>query len=111
MLANYIRETYTDFSSIIWPEVAARREFTGHTASSLHKLYMGSLSPSTKKKFGLQGDRVTPQFIAEYYELVYGKGAIGRAKNGASPAKIKRQIEVITFFERKITELRLNNFI
>ena len=111
MLANYIRETYTDFSSIILPEVAARCEFTGHTASSLQKLYRGSLSPSTKKKFGLQGDMVTPQFIAEYCELVYRESAIGRAKNGASPAKIKRQIEVISLFERKITGLRLDNFI
>ena len=109
MLANYIRDTFTDFSGIDWPEVAARSEFVGHTVNSLKEKYFG-LSSNTKKKFGLTSDEVLPQHIAEYTELVYGKGAIGHAKGGISLNKMNRQTDVIAFFEKRVVELGLKNF-
>ena len=34
MLATYIMEKFTDFSSIEWEEMLARREFAGHYGQS-----------------------------------------------------------------------------
>ena len=58
---------------------------------------------------GLHSDQLTPQHISEYCELVYGVGATGRATTGASINKSRRQSEVISFFKRRMTELKLNN--
>ena len=73
MLANYILDTYTDFSSIDWPEVAARSEFVGHTVSSLRYMYLQKLNKA-KNMLRLQSDQLRPLHIAEYCELVYGVG-------------------------------------
>ena len=109
MLANYISDTFTDFSSIDWPEVAARSEFAGHTEQSLRYMYLQKLNKS-KKVLGLQSDELRPLHIAEYCELVYGVGATGRATTGASINKARRQSEVISFFKRRVNELKLKNF-
>ena len=109
MLANYILDNYTDFSSIDWPEVAARSEFAGHTVSSLRYMYLQKLNKA-KNMLRLQSDQLRPLHIAEYCELVYGVGATGRATTGASLYKGRRQSEVISFFKRRMKELKLNNF-
>ena len=109
MLANYISDTFTDFSDIDWSKLAARSEFVGHTENSLKQKYFGHLSTDTKKKFGLKSDEVLPQHIAEYCELVYGKGAMGRAKGGISLNKLNRQTDVIAFFEKRVVDLGLEN--
>ena len=56
-------------------------------------------SEKTRVKFGLQSDEVTPEHVAEYCELVYGVGAKGIAKLGASVNKSQRQKDVISLFE------------
>ena len=107
MLANYISDTFTNFSDIDWPEVAARSEFVGHTENSLKQKYFGHLSSNTKKKFRLQSDKVSPQHIAEYAELVYGEGAMGKAKGRVD---LNRQTAVIDFYEKRVVDLGLENF-
>ena len=109
MLANYISDTYTDFSDIDWSKLAARSEFVGHTENSLKQKYFGHLSTDTKQKFGLKSDEVLPRHIAEYAELVYGKKAMGHAKGGISVNKLNRQTDVINFFVKSVGDLLLEN--
>ena len=91
--------------------MAARSEFAGHTKISLKEKYFGNLSCSTKKKYGLKSDEVTPQHIADYTEMAYGKGATGHAKCGIPQNKMKRQANVINFFEKRVVELMLKNLV
>ena len=42
--------------------------------------------------------------------MVYGKGATGHAK-GITLNKIKRQTDVINFFEKRMDDLMLKNFV
>ena len=39
MLANYISDSFTNFSDIDWSKVAARSELVGHTENSLKQIY------------------------------------------------------------------------
>ena len=108
MLANFICDTYTDFSTIDWPEVAARSEFVGHTEYSLRRMYLNTLSRMAGRRFGLIRGEVTPQHIAEYCELVvvYGKD---RGSGGSN--KMQRQWDVTSYFEMKVVELGLKSFV
>ena len=54
---------------------------------------------------------MTPQHIADYCDQVYGVGATGRVKAGASINKSRRQSEVISFFEKRMDDLKLENFV
>lgn len=107
MLANYILDTFTDFSTIEWPEVAKRSEFAGHTENSLRMMYMNTMCKGAKRKFGINGDEVTPQRIVEYCESVriYGEGGDERS------SKMKGQRDVISYSERKVMELDLKDFV
>ena len=111
MLANYISDNYSEFSSIDWPNVAAKTEFAGQTENSLRDMYFKNLSKGTKMKFSLSSEEVTPEHITEYSELVYGLGAIGKAKARLSTKKMNRQKDVIDIFERRVADLKLNNFL
>ena len=108
MLAKYISDTFTDFSSIDWPEVAARSEFAGHTSSSLKSLYFSHLCRGAKSKLGLKMDEMTTKHIAEHCELVpvYGKGGDSESSN-----RMQRQRDIISYFERKVMELNLKRFV
>ena len=109
MLANYICDTFTDFSTIDWPEVAARSEFAGHTEKSLRMMYLTILCKGTKDRFGLKSGEVTPQHVADFcgMSVLYGKD--GRVSGGTN--KMQRQKDVISHFERKVVELGLDSFV
>ena len=108
MLANIICDTYTDFSTIDWPEVAARSEFVGHTEYSLRRMYLNTLCRMAERRFGLNRGEVTPQHVAKYCELVvvYGKDGGSGSSN-----KMQRQRDVISYFEMKVVELGLKSFV
>ena len=108
MLANYVLENYTDFSQINWSEVAVRDEFVGYTELSLRKMYYTELSRNTRKKFGVENSKMTPQHVAQYCETVYGEGG-QRRRMGSK--KIQRQTDVITFFKDKVAELGIVDFL
>ena len=52
MLANYISDTFTDFSTIDWPMVAARSEFAGHTKNSLQRSILEIYPAALRKSMG-----------------------------------------------------------
>ena len=109
LLANYLVEIATDVSFIDWPKVVARPEFVGHTKNSLSHIY-STLRSKTSDKLNMESSEVTFQQVADYCESVYGEGAQGKA-TGISTNKRGRQKDVIAFFERKLKELGIVDFL
>ena len=102
MLANFIADTYDNFSEINWPEVAARADFAGHTEQSLKNMYFQDLLCSTRKQLGAQGDDVGVQEVADH---VRGHQRTWR-KN-----KEKWQQGLIAFFEKRVDDLGIEDFL
>ena len=109
MLANHLNETYENISDIDWSRVAVRQEFAGQTEISL-KLLFSKLGYNSNTKFNKVRTEVTLQQIADYSENVYGEGAQGKAKE-ASSSKLEHQEKVIAFFESKVKELGIMDFL
>ena len=111
MLANLIAETYSEFNQIDWKKVAVRKEFIGHTETSLRGLYFKKLRSSAKKKLQLPYEDVNLHHIVEYCNLVHVEEAQGQSKARLNKDKIQRQRDVITFFEEKVTEKGIKDFL
>ena len=65
MLAEHIGDTYSDFSEINWPLVAAQPDFAGHTDRSLKNMYYQVLMNTTKKGLKRKSD-ISAADIAKY---------------------------------------------
>ena len=65
MLAEHIEDTYTGFSEINWPMVAAQPELAGHTDRSLKNMYFQFLMKNTKKSLKRKSD-ISAADIAKY---------------------------------------------
>ena len=106
MLANFIADTYQNFSEIDWPEVAARPDFAGHTEQSLKNMYFQELLSSTRKKLGNQegqgDDDVTLRQVAEHTQ---------DKQPGRRMVKEKWQQALIAFFEMKVDQLAIKSFL
>ena len=103
--------TYTEFNLIDWKKVADRKEFVGHTEISLKGLYFKKLRDHAKKKLQLASKDVNLHRIVEYCELVYGEEAQGYSMARLNKDKIQRQRDVITFFEGKVAEKGIKDFL
>ena len=86
--------------------MAANKEFAGHTAASLKRRYLANLKRNTQKKFNLDPSEVTLGHVTEHCKQVYGEG---RARGNVK--KEERQEKVIDFFQRKVEELGITDFI
>ena len=104
-LANHVEEKYVDFQSILWNDVASKKEFVGHTAISLKNSVYNLLKTNAMKKFGLKRDEINPKIVAKYAREVYGEGCSIR-KN-----VMNNQREVIDYFEMKVFDLGISSFI
>ena len=105
MLANYLAETFSEISEINWTKVASRKEFAGHTEFSLNSVFSKLLFMYTRDGVVDRAD-VGLQGIAQLCEEVYGRGEVRMIKK-----KLDRQREVIAFFERKVAELGIKDFV
>ena len=101
MLAEYIADTYTDFSEINWPVVAARPDFAGHTEHSLKNIYFQILMKSTKKTLG-RTNHVTVAEIAEHTRTNKPAWKIN---------KDKWQQPLIAHFQQRIDQLGIKDFL
>ena len=101
MLAEYIANTYTDFSEINWPVVAARPDFAGHTEISLKNTYFQILMKSTKKTLGRK-NHVTVAEIAEHSRTYKPAWKIN---------KDKWQQPLIAHFQQRIDQLGIKDFL
>ena len=101
MLANYIADTYTDFSEINWPTVAALPDFAGHTEHSLKNMYFQVLMKSTKKALE-RNNHVTLAEIAKHTM---------ENKPAWKVNKDKWQQPLISYFQKRINELGIRGFL
>jgi len=106
VLSEYIADNYTNFSDINWAHVAANQEFVGHIGNSLRQLYLSHLKRPTQLKLSLDLSEVTVGHIAEYCRNVYGDG-----KGRPNRVKEERQRQVIDFFQAKVEELGIRDFV
>ena len=108
MLSRFIMEHFTDISDIDWPMVASRSEFAGHTQRSLKMLFSRFRDHSKyhRRKLGVLSGEPSLADVATHCEQVYGQGG---GKMGST--KLKRQMDVIDFFERKVAELDIKDFL
>merc|ERR1719334_2364417 len=56
LLANHVEDMYIDFQSIVWNDVASKKEFVGHTVNSLKNSVYNSLKNRAMNKTGLKRD-------------------------------------------------------
>ena len=94
MLAEYIGDTYTDFSEINWPSVAAQPDFAGQTDRSLKNMYFQVLMKNTKK--GLK--RKSEVSVAEVAKYV-------RENKIAKKINYKWHQPLIDFFQDRTEQL------
>ena len=101
MLANHIADTYTDFSEINWPTVAALPDFAGHTEHSLKNMYFQVLMKSTKKALE-RNNHVTLAEIAKHTM---------ENKPAWKVNKDKWQQPLISYFQKRINEMGIRDFL
>ena len=106
ILADHIRDTYSDFSAIDWAKVAANKELAGNTAASLRQLYFGSLKIRTIRNFKLGINDVTMAHISDYCKQTCSSG-----KSRLTKSSEERRGKIINFFQKKVEELGIRDFI
>ena len=79
----------------------------GHTVKSVKKLFQG-LVKETKRKFNLEDSLLRLCHIVDYAETVYGQGAKDLRQSEKKP---RHQKEVIQFFENKVEQLQIKDFL
>ena len=93
MLAEHIGDTYSDFSEINWPLVAAQPDFAGHTEQSLKYMYFKCMFNNTKKGLKRKSD-VSVADIAKYTR-----------ENKIAKKKYKWHQPLIDFFQERTEQL------
>ena len=84
--------------------MAARPDFAGHTEQSLKNMYFQELLSSTRKKLGNQegDDDVTLRQVAEHTQ---------DKQTATRKVKEKWQQALIAFFEMKVDQLAIRDFL
>ena len=91
MLANYLAENFQDADSVDWISVARKPKFAGHSAVSLRYIFFKQLYRDTKLMHDPR--KVTLDDVAAYTNKT-----------------LKRQQDVIEYFEKNIKKQGLGNF-
>ena len=105
MLANHVADTYKDFHSIDWMEVAARAEFSGHTLAHLKNYVYLNMKKNARIKLRIKSEEMNPEMVRDYARNVYGDGL---------DVKVRRKDhrnETIEYFQQKVAHLDLSNFL
>jgi len=97
-LVNYLEETFLDIKSIDWPLVAEMPKFAGHTSLSLKSLFFGNICNSFKQYD--KSKEVSLQNVTEFVRNI----------NKSHPKKMNRQLQVIEYFEKMVSEQKKTNF-
>ena len=100
-----VAERYTEFSMVDWDLVAG--QFAGHTVMSLKRMMYAMLVPNAKKKMNVCGSVVTPRFVADYTDTVYGEGR----DQAITPAKEAHRLRLVAYFERRVNIHEIKNFL
>ena len=103
MLANVVADNFKNIESIDWNFVISFKEFSGHTLRSIRYQFYSQIYQRAKVKF--KGDKA---------DLTLREIATIASKESAKkiPASTrKRQEEVIEYFEKKVKELGIKDFV
>ena len=103
-----LAENFEETDSIDWKYVASLKEFSGHTSTSLKSTFFAYILYNSKKLHCKDGNtKLTLREIAKDAEVTYSKE---NAKE-VSESTLKRQREVIDYFEKKIKKLGIKDFV
>jgi len=69
MLVNYLVDHFQDIESIDWSRVAARKEFSGHTESSLRNIFFSKLFKNAKKSRNILSSEINLKDIADVVDV------------------------------------------
>ena len=105
MLTNYLEVNFDSIESIDWGLVAAKPDFVGHTQGSLRKIFTYVCS-KTKAKFNLEFRELTLRHIADFANEAYGEN-----KKKIPSTILKRQRQVIEYFELSIKKKGITKFL
>merc|ERR1711915_53587 len=92
-LANLLVEKLETALSIDWDQVTGFKEFSGHTAASLTKLFHEDLMLATVKHFKTLKSNLTLKQIAEVAKIKYGD------EKKVPDKLMKRQGDIIEYWE------------
>ena len=107
MLANVVADNFENIDSIDWNFVMSFKEFSGHTLHSIrYQFYVVILRAALVKSKGDKND-LTLREIASFASSAYSKE---NAKKIPATTK-SRQREVIEYFEKKVKELGIKDFV
>ena len=98
MVTSIVAQKYKDHQGIDWSELQRQhKEFAGHTSTSLSKVFKGCLGFAKKLK---KREEVSLLEVAESAEVFKVKME--------SVAKTIRREKIISYFEKRVEELRIN---
>jgi len=106
MLANYLADNFKDLNSIDWTSVATKPEFTGHTQTSLRRLFFSNIFINAKNNLKANSEDITLGMVAEFANKAYAPG--GRR---IVDRILTRQKAVIDYFECYVKKNCIKNFL
>ena len=108
MLATVLAENFEETDSIDWEYVASLKEFSGHTSTSLKSTFFAIILSNFKKSHCKDGNtKLTLREIAEDAEVTYSK----ENTKEIPESTLKRQREVIDYFEKKVKKMGIKDFV
>jgi len=98
MVTSIVAQKYKDYHGIDWSELQRQhKEFAGHTSTSLSNVFQGCLGFAKKLK---KREEVSLLEVAESAEVLKVKKE--------SAAKTIRREKIISYFEKRVEELKIN---
>ena len=107
MLANVVADNFEDIDKIDWNFVKSFKEFSGHTLSSIRNTFFNNIHKVAIKHSKEGKTELTLKEIAEDAAVSYSDKNVRKI-----PAStLTRQKEVIEYFQKKVEELGIKNFL
>ena len=107
MLANVLADNFENIVSVDWNFVKSFDEFSGHTIRSLKQIFFGNISRQAKYHSTNDKTTLTLREIANDAAVSFSEQNIRKI----SQQVLKRQGEVVEYFEKKVKEMGIKNFL
>ena len=107
MLANVLADNFADIDSIDWEFVKSFKEFSGYTLASIRYTFFNNIYKQAKRHSKDDETELTLKGIAEDAAVTYSQE---NAKK-IPASTLTRQREIIEYFERKLKELGIKDFL
>ena len=104
MLANVIAENYETMGDIEWKDLLKYQEFSGHSDSSLRTVFYAHILPGAVKRLNIDKFDLTLKEIAGDAESNYKSTEVSKKVE-------RRQKDIINYFETKIKQYNLKDFL